>query len=121
MKLLRFSAIRTGRLYTPRKYSHFCQRLSQPQGHSATGRIMSTKNSSDIGNRTRDLPSCSALLNHLRHCVPSCEQSAYIKFSGYRAHPSPPRRVTQDLICVYFHINQLCLIFVLSIISPINS
>jgi hypothetical protein len=24
--------------------THFCQRLSRPQGHSATGRIMSTKN-----------------------------------------------------------------------------
>jgi len=32
-----------------------------PQGHSATGR-MSTKNASDnIGNRTRDLPACSAV------------------------------------------------------------
>ena len=37
--------------------THFCWRLSQPQGHSATGRIMSLKNSNDtIGNRTRDLP-----------------------------------------------------------------
>jgi len=42
--------------------THFCQRLSQPQGHSATGRIMLLKNSSDtIGNRTRDLPTCSAV------------------------------------------------------------
>ena len=46
----------------PRNISgtHFCQRLSQPQGHSATGRIMSMKNSNDtIGNRIRDLPACS--------------------------------------------------------------
>jgi len=42
--------------------THFCQRLSQPQGHSAVGRIMSMKNFNDtIGNRTRDLPVCSAL------------------------------------------------------------
>ena len=27
--------------------SHFCYRLSQPQGHSATGKIMSMKNISD--------------------------------------------------------------------------
>jgi len=41
--------------------THFCQMLSQPQGHSAAGR-MPTKNSNDaIGNRTRDLPTCSAL------------------------------------------------------------
>ena len=39
--------------------THFCKRLSQPQGHSAVGRIMSMKNSTDtIGNRTRDLPTC---------------------------------------------------------------
>jgi len=42
--------------------THFCQRLSQPQGHSAAGRIMSMKNSGNtIGNRTRDLPTCSAV------------------------------------------------------------
>ena len=42
--------------------THFCQRLSRPQGHSAAGRIMSMKNSSDTnGNRTRDLTACSAV------------------------------------------------------------
>ena len=36
--------------------THFCWRLSRPQGHSATGRIMSLKNSIDtVGNRTCDL------------------------------------------------------------------
>jgi len=41
---------------------HFCWRLSQPQGHGAAGMIMSMKNSNDtIGNRTRDLPACSAV------------------------------------------------------------
>jgi hypothetical protein len=40
--------------------THFCWRLSRPQGHSMTGRIMSLKNSDDtFGNRTRDLPVCS--------------------------------------------------------------
>jgi hypothetical protein len=42
--------------------THFCQRLSRPQGHHATGRIKSLKNSSDsIGNRTRNLSACSAV------------------------------------------------------------
>jgi len=42
--------------------THLCQRLRRPQGHNAIGRIMSMKNSNDtIGNRTRDLPVCSAL------------------------------------------------------------
>jgi hypothetical protein len=42
--------------------THFCKRLSRPQGHSATRRIMSLKNFNDtIGNRTRDLPVCSVV------------------------------------------------------------
>ena len=42
--------------------THFCQRLSQPQDHSAAGRIKSMKNSNDtIGNRNRDLPACSVV------------------------------------------------------------
>jgi hypothetical protein len=43
--------------------THFCSRPSQPQGHSAAGRIMSMKNSNDtIENRTRDLPTCTSVL-----------------------------------------------------------
>jgi len=52
--------------------THFCYRLSQPQGHSAVGRIMSIKNSNDIiGNRTRDFPTCSAVPQ------PTAPQRAY--------------------------------------------
>ena len=64
MKVVRLSALRTGRLYPPGSIpgTHFCSGLSQPQGNSAAERIMSMKNSNDtIGNRTRDLPSCSAV------------------------------------------------------------
>ena len=40
--------------------TYLCYRLSRPQGHSAT--LESLKISSDsIGNRTRDLPPCSAV------------------------------------------------------------
>jgi hypothetical protein len=42
--------------------THFCQRRSQPQGHSAAERLMSMKNANNtIGNRTRDVPACSAV------------------------------------------------------------
>jgi len=42
--------------------THLCWRLIRPQGHSAAGRIMSMKNFIvTIGNRTRDLPACSAV------------------------------------------------------------
>jgi hypothetical protein len=51
--------------------THFCYRLNRPQGHSATGRIMSMKKSSDtVGNWTRDLPVCSAMPQPPRHRVP---------------------------------------------------
>jgi hypothetical protein len=57
-KVVRFSAVCTGRLCHPGHIpgTHFCYRLSQPEDH----RIMSMKNSNDtIGNQTRDLPVCS--------------------------------------------------------------
>jgi len=42
--------------------THFCERQSRLQGHGATGRIMSIKNSNDIIEiRTRNLPACSAV------------------------------------------------------------
>jgi len=65
MKVIRFSALRTGRLYPPRNIpgTHICWRLSQLRGHSAAGRIMSMKNSNDTnGNRTCDLRACCAVL-----------------------------------------------------------
>jgi len=64
MKVVRLSALRTGRLYPAGNIpgTHLCQRLSRLEGHSAAGRIMSMKNSNNaIGNRTPDLPGCSAL------------------------------------------------------------
>jgi hypothetical protein len=54
MKVVRLSALRTGRFYPPENIpgTYFYQRLSRPQGHSAAERIMSMKNSNDtIGNR----------------------------------------------------------------------
>ena len=64
MRVVRLWALRTSRLYPPGNIpdTHFCYRLSQPQGHSAARRIVSMKNSCDtIGNRARDLPAYSAM------------------------------------------------------------
>ena len=59
---------------------HFCQRLSRPQGHSATGRIMSLKDYNDIiGNRTRDLPVCSIVPQPLGHRAPHNKTTFIIK------------------------------------------
>jgi hypothetical protein len=71
MKVVRLSALGTGRLYPLGIIpdTHFCQILSQTQGHSTAGRFMSMKNSNDtIGNRTVDL--VAQCLNQLRHRVP---------------------------------------------------
>jgi len=54
MKVIRLTALCNSRLHPPGNIpdTHFCFRLSQPQGHSAAGRIMSIKNSNyTIGNR----------------------------------------------------------------------
>jgi hypothetical protein len=64
MIVVRLSTLPTDRLYPPGDIpgTHFCSTLSRSQGNSAAGRIMSMKNSNDtIGNRTRDLPACSAV------------------------------------------------------------
>jgi hypothetical protein len=64
MKVVRFSALRTGSFYPPGDTpgTHFCQRMIQSQGHSAAGRIMSMEKSNEpIGKRTCDLPACSAV------------------------------------------------------------
>jgi hypothetical protein len=64
MKVVRLSALCTGRLYPIQNIpgAHFCSRLSRPQGPSAVGRIMSMKDSNDnIGNRIHDLSVCSAV------------------------------------------------------------
>jgi hypothetical protein len=42
--------------------THFCQRLSRPQGHTAAGRTKSIKNSNDTNwKRSRDLPAFSSV------------------------------------------------------------
>jgi hypothetical protein len=64
MNVVSLLALHTSRHYPPGNIpgTHFCQRPSQPQGHSAAGRIISMKNfRGTIGNRTRDLQGCSAM------------------------------------------------------------
>ena len=83
--------------------THFCWRLSRPQSHSATGRIMSPKNSNDsIGNRIRDLPVCSVVPSPLRHrASPFCLYTAQIiieKISVFFYLPhfhsvAPPKKI----------------------------
>ena len=72
MKVVRLLALHTVRLYPAGNIpgTHYCWRLSQPQGHSAVGRIMLMKNSNDtIVNRTRALPPCSAVTEPTAICI----------------------------------------------------
>jgi hypothetical protein len=69
MKVARSSAQSTCHLYPQEIFLVLIsvKRLSRPQAHSATGRIMSMKNSNDtIRNQSHDLPVCSAVPQPLR-------------------------------------------------------
>jgi hypothetical protein len=75
LKTVRLSALRTGRLYPPRKYSwhSFLLEVGSIQGHNAVGRIMPTKLSSDTnGNRTPNLPACNTVPS--TNCATACPQ-----------------------------------------------
>jgi hypothetical protein len=83
---VRLSALNAGLTFTPRKIpgTHFCQRMSRPQGHSAAGRIRSIEKCNDIGNRTRHLLACSIVPQPTRtrmagpqHDAPCCRRAQY--------------------------------------------
>ena len=80
--VVRLSALCTGRLYTQEIFLvPISVRLSQPQGHSAAEKIMSMKNSRDtIGNRTRDLPACSAVPQTCLRAPPGLLYVTYVHF-----------------------------------------
>jgi hypothetical protein len=72
IRVVSLSALRTDRLY-PHSLpgnipgAHFSERLSQSWGYSVVGMIMSMKISIEIiWNRTRNLPTCNAVLQPLR-------------------------------------------------------
>jgi hypothetical protein len=61
--------------------THFCWRLSRPQGHTATGTIMQMEKSGNtIGNRTRDLLVRNAVPQPLRYRVPPLPVRYHIHF-----------------------------------------
>jgi len=76
------------------------RRWVHPRGRSASGRIMPVKNSSDIiGNRTRDLPACSAVPQSTAPPrIPRIYNNHYSlrfcsHFRGRYAHSKPYRNV----------------------------
>ena len=97
--MVRLSAVSSGRFYTP-PTQEIClvlitvKRLSRPQDHSAAGRIRPTKNSKGaIGNRTRDLPACSAVPQpNGPSCAPDtlCGTYYYVTTTFFRSGGSVP-------------------------------
>ena len=71
IKVVRLSALRTGRLYTHEIFVVLTSVGGWVGPWVIAERITSMKNSIDtIGNRTRDLPACEAVTQPLRHRVP---------------------------------------------------
>ena len=81
IKVVRLSALCTGRLYPPKSIpgTHFCQRLSQYQGHSAAGRIVSMENESRW--RQHFHPTCWYLSITLCNIISRTEQCYYMYIS----------------------------------------
>ena len=99
MNVVRLSALRTARLYTlthPRKYSwySFLSEAESTPGSTLRPEGLSTKNSNGtIGNRTRDLPACSAvpqptrvspLLETAKHNIRHTSQFSYFSKHSIR-------------------------------------
>jgi hypothetical protein len=116
---VRLSIILSGRPLPPRKIhgTHFCYRLSRPQGSIALGKIRSNKKSSKvIWIRTHDLLACSivsqstALLRspHLQECQWKLKQTATgdVQFSVNR-HRNIGTKNMCNCICKEFHGNTL--------------
>jgi hypothetical protein len=61
--VVRLSTLRAGRPLPLRKApgTHFCQRLSRPQRYSAAEGLSTENSNNFIGNRTRDLSTCSTV------------------------------------------------------------
>jgi hypothetical protein len=106
MKMARLSALCTGRLYPPDNIpdTHFPQRLSQPQGHSAATSIMSMKNANDTnGNRTCDLPACSAVPQPTAVFTFMDRQNWQVILSMWTASISPGKNLTPNVLIMKFY------------------
>ena len=75
----RLSALRIGRLYPPRNVpgTHFCYRMSRPQGHSAIGRIICQWKI--LMTPAGIVPATfRCVAQHLNHCAAACPSQPWL-------------------------------------------
>jgi hypothetical protein len=104
IKVVRLSSLRSGRLYLPENIpgTHFCQRLSRPQGHSAAGRISQWKiPKTPSGIETATFRLLAQFLIQLRHRVPRAPVSCGIQQLIYL--PISYSLPTLILSCPFLH------------------
>ena len=109
IKVVRLSTLHTDRLYPPGNIpgTHFYWKLSQPQGHSAGGSIMSMKNFIDtIWIRTCDLPTCSAVS---QPTAPprTCSSNSHVNFNPLKPELNPICYLLALLAHHFLHVSRI--------------
>jgi hypothetical protein len=131
---VRLSAVRADRApFTLRKFpgTNFYQRLSRPQEHIAAGKIRSIEKSSDIENRTRDLPACSRVPQpttlprapskiHMNIIQPSFHaqvQNSVLRFFTFYMYSACPADL--PFLTVWAKVRYIIYVYIIYVISQI--
>jgi hypothetical protein len=92
--------------------THFCYRLSSPQGHSAAGRIRSIEKTHLIGTRTRYLPACSIVPQPTMLLRALCDRQLFLRKTNIQYEKEMRKwklidLVKQNHLRIVFSINEM--------------